>query len=505
MNTDFGRLENKYSLGTGSVAEYYTKVDEKKYFAALAALSSDGYEKKEEKNIAENCFTVFTNGDEDIYASYYTGLKEAVLVREPHGKYLEFRDTPRGVRVKPLMTQLDLCDFGESVVFRLPDARFIIFDGGREFMPDADKLFACLKEQSGEDKPTVAAWILTHPHIDHYRGAVCALEKYGDSINVQAFIYSFPDGTEEDFVRIPRLEKEKLGLSMLESVVKKSGADVIKAHTGQVFDIGGARLELLFTPDDMRDETVEDINAMSLVVKMTVAGQSIMMCADCMLPYARLAEKFGKYLKCDILQPAHHMFIGGDIPTYRLIDPETVVVPSFEDDVFGRISPYQDLCKKENLCLFYDLGVSDFFTGSTGNVVLELPYKPRENGRELYFEKLREYKRRAGALSWYFSDVTREDATFTFLNTTAEVANVYADLYFDEVNDIVLNILIKVPPMRTVCVDLFDPEAANADALFYNHNSLLKKGTPDGKPFTVNFKSDVPITVSGKKPALYHS
>ena len=39
MNTGFGKLENKYSLGTGSVAEYYTKVDEKKYFAALAALS----------------------------------------------------------------------------------------------------------------------------------------------------------------------------------------------------------------------------------------------------------------------------------------------------------------------------------------------------------------------------------------------------------------------------------------------------------------------------------
>jgi len=180
-------------------------------------------------------------------------------------------------------------------------------------------------------------------------------------------------------------------------------------------------------------------------------------------------------------------------------------VPSFEADVFARISPYQNKCKKENLHLFYGMNVEEFYTGSTGNVVLPLPYTPKQNGRREYIEKLASYRKALGAESWYFMDMTAEDCEFTFLNTTAEAANVSADLYFEDIANILLSIKFTVPSMRTKRINILNTEEVDGNALYYNNHSLAKKGVAEGVPFTVSFKSDIPIVIKGKKPADYHS
>ena len=500
----FGSKTLEVSEGQGCLLRAYSDVLEREYFSFLGSLFKMGYRKTEERNIKNNCFSFFTNGESDLYFSYYGDLKEVRAVCEPHSGYFDFHDEYGTGKVQPLMTQIDLEDFGESVVFRLSDGRFIVFDGGREFEPDADKLMECLISQSVLETPTVAAWILTHPHIDHYSGFFIAEEKYRGKFKVENIIFNFPDAGDDDIKRIPGMEKERERLKRFYSSIAETGAAVYKAHTGQVFKVGDAVMEMLFTPDDIVDSFIEDINTISLVVKLTLANQCIMMCADAYLPLAHLAEKFGDYLKCDILQPAHHMFIGGDVDTYELMDPRVVVVPSFEYDVFKRISPYQNICKKENLFLFYDLNVEDFFTGATGNVVLKLPYEPRKNGRELYLQKIESYKKSLGDKSWVFFDVPKDEADFTFLNLSAECAEVYADLYFDERSDLIFNIKIEVPTLQNYKVNLFDSQLCDPDALYYNPHSFKKKGLPECESFTVNFRSDIPIVIKGKKSADYH-
>ncbi len=508
MNTadmNFGKLKYREDEGGGAVVCSFCEVRERDYFAYLASLSKDGYEKREEYSLGTSAVAIFERGGDMLHTVYFPEIREARVVTEPSSAYLSFSDSQRAARVSPLMTQIDLEDFGTSVVFRLPDGRFIIYDGGREFELDADKLVQCLREQSPDGKPTVAAWIMTHPHCDHYRCFVTAYEKYPDAFTVQRFIYNFNDLGESDFERVPGLRKEAEWIERFEACVKRTGAAVYRAHTGQVYEFSGARLEMLSTPDDTLLTPVTDINSLSLVVKMTVAGQVIMMCADAFLGAMNLAGRYGEYLKSDILQPPHHMFVGGNIDAYNFIDPAVCVVPSFEDDVFARISPYQKACKTENLHLFYNLNVEEFFTGSTGNVVLTLPYKPRSNGRKLYLDKLEKYRKSMGAETWFFMNLCTDDCDFSLVNTSCEPAVVFVELYGEDIpTGYIHAIKITASPMKVTNINLLNPDDADGDALYHNPHSLAKKGVSDGATFTAQFRSDIPIVIKGKRPADYH-
>lgn len=506
QNMNFGKLKYREDEGGGSVVYSFSEVREREYFDYLASLLAVGYEYVTQYALGTAQVTVYKKGEDMLLSTYFPTVREARVVTEPNSAYLTFSDSPRAERVKPLMTQIDLEDFGTSVVFRLPDGRFVIYDGGREFEPDADKLMKCLREQSPDEKPTVAAWIMTHPHLDHYCCYITLAEKYKGEFSVERFIYSFTDTEESDIERIPGLRKEAEGVRKFEKLARESGAAIYKAHTGQVYELSGARLEMLSTPDDTLLVPVRDINSLSLVVKMTVAGQVVMLCADAFLGAMNLAKRYGEYLKSDILQPPHHMFIGGNIDAYNLIDPAVCVVPSFEDDVFARISPYQKACKVENRHLFYNLNVEEFFTGSTGNVVLTLPYKPRSNGRKLYLEKLEKYRRGMGAETWFYMDMTKEECEFSFVNTSCEAAEVFVELYGDDVaTGYIHAIKLTVPAMKTTRFNILDSEYSDTDALYYNPHSLKKKGIADGAKFSVQFKSDIPIVIKGNRPADYHN
>lgn len=503
QNLNFGKLKYYEDEGQGSFVAYYYDVCERDYYAYLSSLRNEGYSISDEYSLGECRVAVLKREDDMLLSNYYPHLHEATIVTEPNSTYLTFRDTPRGGKYEPLMTQIDLEDFGTSVVFRLTDGRFIIFDGGDVHEPDSDKLIKCLKEQSPYETPIIAAWIITHPHADHYECFIRTHEKYPSALNIEKFIYNFTDLNPKDFERIDELASKEDRLKLFDRYIHDTGADIYKAHTGQIYEFSGARLEILSSPDDVLLTPVTDINVLSLVIKMTIAGQVIMMCADAFMIKCNLAKRYGKYLKSDILQPPHHMFCGGDIETYDYIDPKVCVVPSFEEDVFGRISPYQKTSMKENRHLFYNLSVEEFFTGSTGNVVLKLPYTPRPHARENYLRTLESYRKRMGAESWFYSDITKDDCEFYFVNTTVENATVTIDLYADDLSGYVYAITLEVPRTCAIRVNILDTEAVEGDALYYNPHSLAKKGVSETGRFTAHIKSTIPIVVKGNRPADY--
>ena len=55
---------------------------------------------------------------------------------------------------------------GMSVVYHLKDGRFLIFDSGNSSV--GEFLYDTLRRLNGEGDINVAAWIITHPHGDHY-------------------------------------------------------------------------------------------------------------------------------------------------------------------------------------------------------------------------------------------------------------------------------------------------------------------------------------------------
>jgi len=508
--TDIPEIIDSIKIGTPLYREHegggcyvwsVADVGEAEYDNIYRTINHSGLTFVESHNFGTARFTVFKSGGDALFLSHYPSVNELRAVYEPDCPYLALANERYDEKVQPLITQIDLEDFGNSYVVRLCDGRFVIFDGGWEFEPDADKLYKVLCEQSDGSVPTIAAWFMTHAHIDHYRCYLVFNEKYGDKVKIERFLYNFPDPDINDAERLPLLlsQDEYIHIGRLNDAVKATGAAFFRPHSGQVYRFGGAVFEVLSTPDDVFRTPMRDCNTASLVIKMTIAGQTTLFSADAYYRGEKLGERYGTFLKSDILQLPHHGFGGGDEETYRLIDPQTVLVPVHEREQFATMNIYYP----HNPPLIYDLHVEDYFTGGRGNVTLRLPYTPRPNGRELLFEQIRLHSRQAGATAWYFTDMTLENAKFTFVNTTQQTVPVYANLYFDDRADFVGSIKVTVNPCSVTRIDLSDPSQIDGDALYFNRNSLKKKGIKDGAVFTVRFTSKVPVVVTGCKPADY--
>lgn len=486
--------------GEDVYAHSYGNVSTDDFQNYIETMQKEGYIELESYTMAGNSFVSLRKNDETMLAAYYPAIKEMRIVTEPNMKIFEDNARSTTSDVKCTLTQIDLEDFGLSYVIRLSDGRFIIFDGGWNFEPDADKLMNSLTRQSEEDKPVVAAWIMTHPHIDHYRCFFEFSKKYSGCVTVERMMFNFPDANENELENIPALntDNEIKSLSKFYKLVKDMNIPVFRVHTGQVFDIGNAKLEVLSSPDDTFFLPADDFNKISLVIKMTIEGQTILWTGDSYFKEAKLAERWGEYLKSDIFQIPHHGFCGGRACEFDLIDPHTCLAPVGEDDCFEYIDIYLDY----NRHLIYDLNVREFFTGGEGNVVLTLPYSPRANAKKLLHHKIDYHQRSLGMKTWVFEGVSADSCDFTFINMTRD-ATVFADLIFDDPEKTVKFIKIDVPGYCITKKNILSTKDVDDDALFFNRSSLKIKGVEPGSKFAVRFKSDKPIVIKGKRRPDY--
>jgi hypothetical protein len=151
-------------------------------------LEESGFINKEEYAIGAHRFAAYAKGTDGVFLNYFENVRELTIAVEDNCAYFDFADTPREASLPVQITQIELEDFGMSYVIRLSDGRFIVIDGGRHFAPDRKRLFDCLTEGSAGEKPIIAAWILTHPHSDHYICYIGFMEEYGESVEVERYI-----------------------------------------------------------------------------------------------------------------------------------------------------------------------------------------------------------------------------------------------------------------------------------------------------------------------------
>ncbi len=490
-------------------------------------LEASLYGKVAENLLGETIFCTYRRGETALYLGYSHQIEQMLLVGEYRSAYLKYVDEDGVARlncketvdrepVDSLLTQIDLEEFGFSCVIRLNDGSFLIIDGGWDFEQEADKLMEALVTQSRDDKPRIAAWIITHPHCDHYRCFITFYQKYGQDVKIESVLYHFPELTDESVLLYPGLGRaQELEYSRrFEQVVAASGVDVIRPHTGQIYEVSNARLEVIASPDDVWKYPC-DVNNLSIVIKMTIENQSILFCSDCQMETMKLARKYGSYLKSDILQITHHGFNGGSIACYKLIDPKVCLIPANEN-LFCR---YMGYFSESNRFLLYDLNVQDVLIGGRQvidmyepkrqhtnwrkNIVVELPYTPRLNGRQLMFDRIRELQAEQGAKSWVFADMTWEECKFSFLNPSFMKGTVYASLYFEERAELIRDIKITVPGYTVTKIDFENPEDIEADAFVRNTASLTKMGIPEGKRFTLHFLCETPMVIWGEKQPVY--
>lgn len=279
-----------------------------------------------EKSYNKNLFYTFTREDVFVFLSWNASILTTRIVVEPP-QALPPTVKPRLSKLDimmPAITQLQLWS-GMSYVVQLPDSSFIIVDGGAYKSEDAKRLYEFLLSNSQKGKkPTIAAWMLTHPHHDHIGLAAEFIRENAAYIDIKAFAYQFPDNNWMNTSL--ESEEEKQGVKRLEKAIADCYSDAViyTLHTGQIYYFKGLEIEILCTGDDIFPAIPVTYNDVSAAWRMTFDnGKTMMIQGDCMQRECRqLAHTYGDYLKSDILQLTHHGLIGGDKKLYQLIDPE---------------------------------------------------------------------------------------------------------------------------------------------------------------------------------------
>lgn len=206
-----------------------------------------------------------------------------------------------------------------SIVIKSPHGKLIVIDGGWE--ADADKLLSLILQQGGK----VDAWLITHPHEDHV-GALCAiLNNTRRKIKIDKIYCSL---ATPDWYRQVSPTGAGIADQLLNAFTKLPvGAVTNNIGRGTEINIDDVNIRVL---NNRGVYTYNGVNNSSMVYKISVSGQSILILGD-------LAYDGGKdliktctaaELKSDIVQMAHHGQQGVDQDAYALIAPTTCLWPS---------------------------------------------------------------------------------------------------------------------------------------------------------------------------------
>lgn len=486
--------------------------------AYCGLLEAEGYVQREQQNFPHRAFRAYEKKKEGVFLNWFAGTQQLQIVTESNCAYFDYRDTGRDVCTTARLTQVYLSDYGLSDVIRLPDGRLIIIDGANVYEKDIENLYARLKKDAPFETPVIAAWIMTHPHSDHYNCFIPFMEKYGQTVVVEKLLYNFPQ--HNDYVHYPKLEKDGkafsewygqalTGAQVLQlfcQKVKELGIPVYTPHTGQRYRVGDALLQFYGTMDDTIHRST-NINATSLMFTMDLAGQRIFFGGDGSFSDARLAERYGAELKCDILQVPHHGFgcgtEEGQIRGYRMMQPKVCLLPVEKHLAYTSFTTYREGTRY----LMTELGVQEMITGEKEHT-LELPYEADPAGAYELEHNYLAGRDATGAKTWVFTDLNtgkEEDFWFNILNSTYLVADLQVEIFPENMQKKTVKRMIKGPRLGIFRVNcLITPED---DPETFRLKELLETlDIPENTYFAVRFTSSIPVVISHREhQAAYHS
>ena len=365
-----------------------TAIDD--YNAYIETLLSNGFFTYSKNQIDDNSFTTLVNDATRVTLSYFPKEFTTTIIAEPKGdlfkckqdnkyKSKNIQSTFTGMKGETVVAQE-----GMGFIIRLDDGSFIIIDGG---MGDPDsidstKLYNILKEQSpeGTKKPRIAAWIFTHCHGDHIGVFNTFSIDYHNKVDIEAFYYNFQTEAsmkvKDDFM----LDNSIYRYTQFKKAMKEYYPNVpkVRIHTGDKVYIRNAVIDVLFSyeylfPNRLNEEKHPSSNAASLIFKINIAGQSIMITGDIEEYGMNFAYNYyDSYLKSDILQMAHHG-MNHSVDFYSAVDPTYVILPLSH--------PWYEVLNKGegNIWLRDSKNVRQIIEFGSQSVSIPLPYNPLDS------------------------------------------------------------------------------------------------------------------------------
>ena len=235
---------------------------------------------------------------------------------------------------------------GMCYAIHLSDGTFIVIDGGEadsdgtmSYVENSMALKEHLRALSGEEKPVISAWFITHFHLDHVDMATRFIREEQDNFTVKLFAYNSA-GSYESCDESRRLALWEEAISLYPEAEKR----ILK--TGEVYEFAGASLKVLMAEDFKHHDHTPSQNTISAAFMIKFdSGRKFAVLGDCdtkrlgqMLNPESTVYQTAEELKCDILQVPHHglplgskEFIDKNVELYKIMEPEICFFPVNEE------------------------------------------------------------------------------------------------------------------------------------------------------------------------------
>lgn len=250
-------------------------------------------------------------------------------------------------------------------IIRTNNGKIIVIDGGMD--TDAENLKKYVKQYDNN----IDYWFITHPHRDHV-GTFIDIVENSDDININKVYYcanSLEWYQEHSPDRVNEVEEFYKAIENQRIKEIKSEPQI-----GDKFRIDNIQIEILGINNP--EITTNPINNSSMVFKLYVNNKSILFLGDTGEESSKkLIDQYGKKLKSNIVQMAHHGQQGATEELYKLVKPKICLWPTPEwlwnnDSGEGYNSgPWKTL---ETIKWMEDLNVKKNYVAKDGDITIEV-------------------------------------------------------------------------------------------------------------------------------------
>ena len=254
---------------------------------------------------------------------------------------------------------------GDSFIITTADGRVIVIDGGHR--SETPYFLEYLKKVTGQAKPHIDAWFLSHAHDDHCEVFLEVAEHHAREVTFDKVYVNFPEpsfyeGYDEWAVMVIS-EFNRL---------KPAFADKVEAlREGEVLRVGDATFTVFYT----FNPAWRTCNEGSTIMRMDLGGTRVMFTGDAEENAGNyVVETYGDTgeLKCDYCKMSHHGQGGVGRNFYEAVAPEVCLWPTptwVYENTNGNLRTFETRAWVE------ELGVKHEYKSFEGTAVI--PMVPR--------------------------------------------------------------------------------------------------------------------------------
>ncbi len=361
----------EYDCSDGVYQLAYGGSNEEEFCAVEAAFEKDGFIKKESKALCSCRQARFIKGALNV--NLFLASDDSVLRIVADSFTAPYKTEPSLSQGETTLWQFEvdhsLIDCGMCYIVKCASGGFFIVDSAHTYsVNDNDRIYQFLRQRTPENKKIVIeGWFFSHGHSDHICKFMDFLRYNTRDVEIKALYYNFVDENHKDNAD---WDESEISFSRsFRKLVAQSGIPLVKLHTGQHFCVDNLEFDVLCTHEDIFPATLGNYNDSSTVIRMAVQGSTVLFPGDAGHQESDiLTERYGEWLKCDVVQSAHHAHFGATSEFYELARADVVLFPTTQIMFDRDFEIYEENKVAARLCHEYHIA-------SNGTVEIPLPYK----------------------------------------------------------------------------------------------------------------------------------